>query len=263
MNDINNPCPSHESLVTYLYDECEPAERTTIAAHVSICTLCTDEIHALSDTRAHLSSWSPPALPLGFQLTRTETEQPSNVLRPEWIASRSSHSVRQVSEGWWRQPLPAWAQAAAAVVIFAAGMSAGAFRSTPADDRVAASTPKAVVSQPQIATVSQEDVEALEARLLAVERHQARPDVVQVARGVGGVEDRQQVEHLVSLIDDRVRQSDQLNTRDLKRMADTVETYRASLDERLSQVEQEQQEVRQAFSRGLGPSSLVRAASLR
>ena len=44
-------------------------------------------------------------MPLGFQLTRTESESPANVLHPP---------------AWWRKPLPAWAQAAAAVVIFAA-----------------------------------------------------------------------------------------------------------------------------------------------
>ena len=55
-----------------------------------------------------------PALPLGFQITRTESDQPAKVLRPA---------------AWCKQPLPAWAQAAAAVVIFAAGMSVSAFRS--------------------------------------------------------------------------------------------------------------------------------------
>jgi len=259
MNDINNPCPSHESLVTYLYDECEPAERMSIAAHVSICTLCTDEINALSDTRAHLASWSPPALPLGFQLTRTETEQPSNVLRPEWRAGRSSKSG-----GWWRQPLPAWAQAAAAVAIFAAGMSAGTFRSTPVDNRVAASTPPTVAARaPQVATVSQEAVDELEARLLAVERHQARPDIVQVARSGGGLEERELVERMATLIDARVRQSDRQTTRDLERVALSVENRVKGLDDRLGVVEQDSQDFRQAFSRGLGPSSLIRAASLR
>lgn len=259
MNDINNPCPSHESLVTFLYDECEPAERTSIAAHVSICTLCTDEIHALSDTRAHLASWSPPALPLGFQLTRAGSEQPSNVLRPEWRGSRSSQSG-----SWWKQPLPAWAQAAAAVAIFAAGMSAGTFRSTPADTRPAASTTQAVsVGAPEVATVSQEAVDALEARLLAVERRQARPDVVQVARSGGGIDERELVERMTTLIDARVRQSDRQTTRDLERIALSVENRVKGLDDRLGVVEQDSQDFRQAFSRGIGPSSLIRAASIR
>lgn len=246
MNDINNPCPSHESLVTYLYDECEPAERMSIAAHVSICTLCTDEIHALSDTRAHLASWSPPALPLGFQLTRTETEQPSNVLRPDWLASRSSKST-----GWWRQPLPAWAQAAAAIVIFAAGMSAGTFRSTPADNRVAASTaPTVSVSDPQIATVSQEAVDAIEARLLAVERHQARPDVVQVARSGGGLEERELMARVTAMIDARLVQSNSQNISLLADAGRKLTTTREELAARMDGIDAQQNELQQALGRG-------------
>src|SRR5688500_8224855 len=107
MNEMNL-CGNHEVLIGYLYDECEPAERESIAAHVALCASCSEEIQALRDTRAHLVSWTPPALPLGLQLTRTESETPANVLRPA---------------AWWQQPLPAWAQVAAAIVIFAAGMS--------------------------------------------------------------------------------------------------------------------------------------------
>jgi Putative zinc-finger len=114
MNDRTS-CATPEALVTYLYEECEPAERESIAAHVAMCASCAEEIQALGDTRAHLASWSPPALPLGFQITRSESDQPAKVLRPA---------------AWYRQPLPAWAQMAAAVLIFAAGMSVSAFRSS-------------------------------------------------------------------------------------------------------------------------------------
>src|SRR6185503_8747530 len=114
MNDRTS-CATPEALVTYLYEECEPAERESIAAHVAVCAACAEEVQALGDTRAHLASWSPPSLSLGFQITRTESDQPAKVLRPA---------------AWYRQPLPAWAQMAAAVAIFAAGMSVSAFRSS-------------------------------------------------------------------------------------------------------------------------------------
>ena len=65
MNDMN-VCGNHEALVSYLYDECEPAERESIAAHVALCASCTEEIQALRDTRAHLGAWTTPALPFGF-----------------------------------------------------------------------------------------------------------------------------------------------------------------------------------------------------
>ena len=116
MNDMN-PCGNHEALIAYLYDECEPPERESIAAHVALCASCAEEIQSLRDTRAHLGAWSPPSMALGFQITRTEADQPAT-------------SVAAAAAAWWRQPLPAWAQVAAAVVIFAAGMGVSAVRST-------------------------------------------------------------------------------------------------------------------------------------
>ena len=68
MNEMN-PCGNHEALIAYLYDECEPPERESIAAHVALCALCADEIQSLRDTRAHLGAWSPPSMALGFQIT--------------------------------------------------------------------------------------------------------------------------------------------------------------------------------------------------
>ena len=157
MNDRTS-CATPEALVTYLYEECEPAERESIAAHVAMCTSCAEEVQALGDTRAHLASWSPPALPLGFQLTRTESEQPEKVLRPA---------------AWWKQPLPAWAQVAAAVVIFAAGMSVSAFRQpqerpariaeSPTPARVTAAAPASEFA------VTRADFARLEARLRSIE----------------------------------------------------------------------------------------------
>jgi anti-sigma factor RsiW len=160
MNDRPS-CATPEALVTYLYEECDPAERTSIAAHVATCSWCADEVRALSDTRAHLASWSPPALPLGFQITRTESDQPAKVLRPAV---------------WWRQPLPAWAQAAAAVVIFAAGMSVNAFRSSsePLADVVQSRTPQSAaaadVTSGDDLSVTRAEFARLDARLRAMER---------------------------------------------------------------------------------------------
>ena len=101
MNDINR-CPNHELLVTFLYDECEPAERESIATHLVLCASCADEVRGLRDARVHLAAWSPPAMPLGFQLTRAESEPPAQVLYPGGLVNQSS-----TSEGWWRKPLPA------------------------------------------------------------------------------------------------------------------------------------------------------------
>ena len=259
MNDINC-CPNHELLVTYLYDECDQAERESIDAHMALCASCAEEIQGLRDARVHLAAWSPPALPLGFQLTRTEAEPPATVLGMAGLASRSSKS-----EGWWRQPLPAWAQAAAAVVIFAAGMSAGAFRSPDTGERSTRVTepPAAVVAQPATVGVSQEDLDGLETRLRALELH-TKADSAQLVRDYrSGLENRELLGQLTTMVDQRVAQSDRGNLIVLEKIAKAIENDRKKVDERLSLVELEQQDVRQAFSLALGQSSLVRAASLR
>jgi hypothetical protein len=101
---------TQEALISYLYDECEPAERAQVAAHLERCSLCAEDVAALGATRKHLAGWTPPDIALGFQITRP---QPAAVLRPQQ---------------WWQRPLPAWAQAAAALLIFGAGLSIGAAR---------------------------------------------------------------------------------------------------------------------------------------
>src|SRR5687767_12925306 len=121
MNEMN-VCGNHEALIGYLYDECEPAERQAVAAHVALCASCAEAVHALGDTRAHLVSWTPPALPLGFQITRTESDTPAHV-----------GAAKVLRPAAWNRPLPAWAQVAAAVVIFAAGMSVNVVRSSGGD----------------------------------------------------------------------------------------------------------------------------------
>jgi hypothetical protein len=141
-------CGDPGALVAFLYDECEPGKRELIAAHITRCVSCANEISTLGATRRTLAAWRPPDVELGFQITRAQNIAPATVLTPK-IA-------------WWRQPLPAWAQAAAAVVIFAAGLSIGFSRNAgPSADRALTSTP----SSPTAATVSRDDLAQLEQRL--------------------------------------------------------------------------------------------------
>jgi hypothetical protein len=145
-------CGDHGALVSYLYDECTPAERWAIGAHVAICNLCAEEIIALGATREQLVMWTPPDVQLGFRIAPDAPK--SNVLRP----SR-----------WWRQPMPAWAQAAAAVVIFATGMMLGALRGVmpPVDHAGTASAPQRsnVAAAGNAASVTRADLMAVEQRL--------------------------------------------------------------------------------------------------
>jgi len=104
-------CGDNSALVGYLYDECDAAERHAIEAHLAVCPACAAELAALGSTRLQLASWTPPEAELGFRIVSDAT--PPNVVRP----------VR-----WWEQPLPAWAQAAAACLIFGAGLWLGVAR---------------------------------------------------------------------------------------------------------------------------------------
>ena len=99
-------CEDHAALVGFLYDDCEADERARIRAHLAVCAQCAEELESLSMTREQLSAWTPPDAQLGFRVN------PVGV-------SPARHAA------WWSRPLPAWAQLAAAVVIFAAGSLAG------------------------------------------------------------------------------------------------------------------------------------------
>jgi hypothetical protein len=97
-------CEDNAALIGFLYDDCEVDERERIAAHVAVCAICAGELAALSATRDHLSAWTPPAVQLGFRVNPV-SDAP---------ATR-----------WWSRPMPAWAQLAAAGVIFAMGTVVG------------------------------------------------------------------------------------------------------------------------------------------
>lgn len=135
-------CGDAEALIGFLYEECSPDERAMIAAHLAICASCTGELASLAGTRQQLTMWSPPDARLDFRLTRAQARTPA--------------------PAWWHQPLPAWAQLAAAMVIFATGVLIGAGTWTSsATNQVAVEN-----SQSTAAELAQ-----LDARIRAVEKH--------------------------------------------------------------------------------------------
>jgi hypothetical protein len=93
-------CEEKERLVGYLYEECSAAERSAVEAHLARCSACAAELDDLKDARSHLAGWNAPSTDLGFRVTR----------------DRIAPAVRHRSWG-----LPPWAQAAAAVLVLAAG----------------------------------------------------------------------------------------------------------------------------------------------
>lgn len=193
-------CGNEDALIDFLYDECAPGEREAIAAHVARCVSCAEEIQSLRLTRSRLTAWTPPGASLGFRIAPEPDVRsagplgPANVLTsPPAVSERSESNPR-----WWRQPLPAWAQMAAAIAIFAAGLTVGASRGSVVDNRTAATAP--VRTQTVAAGVSQQDFDALRAevsRLRSV-----------TASAPAGVDDAGLVGRVSSLVDQRVRASE-------------------------------------------------------
>lgn len=134
-------CGDDVALMEYAYGETDSQTSAVIAAHMVTCSMCADEVQAVENTREGLRAWTPPDVALGFQVTST---LPAPVLRPA---------------RWWRQPLPAWAHAAAAVVLFGAGMGLGALRGA------APAVTTQISPATQGTVVSASDLAALEARL--------------------------------------------------------------------------------------------------
>ena len=213
MNDIFQ-CGDSAALIAYLYDECAPDELALITAHIKGCATCASEIDSLSATRRTLASWTPPDLALGFRITREDEPRPARILEPR-IA-------------WWRAPLPAWAQAAAALVIFGAGLSVGAVRNTAPEQAATTETVSAVpvAAQPVVSSVSRDDLAQLEARIkaeLTQLRSSSNTATPVVARGSSD-------EALIAQVKTLLEQSEENQRRDFTvRMVDlagNIETQR-------------------------------------
>jgi hypothetical protein len=210
-------CGDNEALVGYMYDEGEPGERAAIAAHVATCASCAGELAALGATREGLAAWTPPDVPLGFRIV---SEPPANVVP---LARRSAGR----EGGWWQRPMPAWAQAAAAAMIFAAGLGLGALRGGSVEPASAVATTAAPATAGAAATtVSPQDLRALEQRLLA-EVAQARPAPGSVAPAtapqVAGTATltMQQVQALIAESEQRQQRELTLRTAEVIRDFDT------------------------------------------
>ena len=100
-------CDDKATLVSYLYGEIDAATRQAVDAHLATCETCAAEVSALSDVRSELGAWAAPEVALDFAIIKKSELPASNVLRPA---------------RWW-STVPAWAQAAAAILVVAAAAS--------------------------------------------------------------------------------------------------------------------------------------------
>ena len=109
MNEVFQ-CDGKEQLVAYLYDELDHVARRRIDDHLRVCATCAAEITGLAGVRHELAGWVPPDAELGFSIVpKVRDEATARVLRP--------------AHGWRLPDVPAWAQAAAAVLVMAAGLA--------------------------------------------------------------------------------------------------------------------------------------------
>src|SRR6476620_7003816 len=94
-----------ETLVAYLYGDIDETQRSAFEAHIATCDRCHRELQELEDVRAGLQQW---------------TDIPASASLP--ASAFPLKSIAPAARRSWRD-IPAWAQAAAAVLIL--GVSAG------------------------------------------------------------------------------------------------------------------------------------------
>ncbi len=76
MSDNQNTpnCDMHEALVSYLYNEATPEESGRVAAHLTECAACKQELHSFERVRGMLQQWQLDDLPV----VRVVAERASN-----------------------------------------------------------------------------------------------------------------------------------------------------------------------------------------
>jgi hypothetical protein len=95
-----------DALLNYLYEDGDAAERLRVARHLQDCAACSVAVLEFQSVRGMLADWTPPPVKLGFRIVQDPKDGTST--RTGWIPAG-------------RVPLAA--QAAAAVLLFVAGMA--------------------------------------------------------------------------------------------------------------------------------------------
>src|SRR5919108_1267381 len=114
-------CDDKDTLIAYLYGEVDEEMRQQVRAHLRTCAACADEVEGLQAVRRDLLEWQPPEMALNFSIV----QKPATVLRPA---------------RWSVSALPAWAQVAAAALVFAVGAAIANVQVRYASDGVTVTT---------------------------------------------------------------------------------------------------------------------------
>jgi len=202
-------CGDTAALVTFQYGESDAVEREAVARHLEVCPACTAEVDALRATRAQLQAWTPPEVEPGFRVP-SGPGAGAVVLRPA---------------RWWHRPLPAWAQAAAAAVLFVGGLALGGAASLWIGPEAAPAGPVSEASIEPV--VSPADLAALEDRL--------REEIAQVRGALPAGDDTP----VIDQVQDLIAQSEARQRRELAlRTAEVLRDFDAQRRVDLAQVQQ-------------------------
>jgi hypothetical protein len=109
-----------EILIAYLYNEIDSTSRETFERHLAACETCSRELTGLRGVRTRLEQWAPPE-PAGWRVSSRPVERE----RPQQGRVLSGASGAGAARGWRKTitDLPAWAQAAAAILVLGVAAS--------------------------------------------------------------------------------------------------------------------------------------------
>jgi hypothetical protein len=105
-----------EAIVAALYDDADAGERAAFEAHAAVCAACRRELAQLREVRDELAGWAPPQ-PAGALTTWSSGAAGSKVVAMPQGAEARRPRWAPLGE------MPAWAQFAAAILVF--GIAAG------------------------------------------------------------------------------------------------------------------------------------------
>lgn len=123
-------CDDKATLVAYLYDEIDAADRQRVDEHLRQCAACAAEVGALGFVRTGLTQWAPPNAELGFTIVRAGAEP---------AAAPQPATAVPGPPPWWNT-VPVWAQAVAAIFVLAVSAAVANVQVKSGPDGLAIST---------------------------------------------------------------------------------------------------------------------------
>jgi hypothetical protein len=212
-------CDDKEQLVAFLYDDIDPVSRRRVEEHLRVCEACAAEIATLGTVRRVLAEWQPPETVLDVAIPHSEARPSQDGLAhsPDAPAGSRGEVVRPAR--WGNPPaLPAWAQAAAAVLVVGAGLAIANIQMrydanglvvttgwmTPAPSSQAAATAVVPVSAPAQSEAWQTALASLE-RELRGEIQSARTQPTPVSMPADRAADAPTMERVSALIEESER----------------------------------------------------------